>query len=435
MKKQENIGEKGWKEAPLNISIPLGAPLSADYTVPGLRHRSIVDIIKRVLTTDPNAENFHLYPHKQHYTKPGTNTTERVYGDIFSSDSFIRAHEDLQKLPGEPGCDLERVVIGLQFWSDATVLTNFGSAKLWPVYMSLGNQNKYERNSPLENAAHDVAHIPFLPDNVKDFILRKTGKSAKGPVLTHCRRELFHQTWTTLLDDEFLAAYQHGMVIKFADGVTRRAFPRILTYSADYPEKVLIATIRDLGLCPCPRCTVKKADIGQLGTDADAKKRHEDTRRNDAQYRNRVKASRREVYDRGKAVNSAAVDAFLKEFSEVPTNNAFLQRLGPHGFDVFKMLVVDLLHEFEIGEWKTFLAHLIRILTTLGEDKISELDDRYRKVPPFGRDTIRSFADNVSEMKRLAARDYEDILQVCTWNISAQVLRLMNDSLVCHSLL
>ena len=36
----------------------------------------------------------------------------------------------------------------------------------------------------------------------------------------------------------------------------------------------------------------------------------------------------------------------------------------------------------------------------------------FRQVPTFGRDTIRRFHRNVSEMKRLAARDFEDVLQV-----------------------
>jgi hypothetical protein len=34
-----------------------------------------------------------------------------------------------------------------------------------------------------------------------------------------------------------------------------------------------------------------------------------------------------------------------------------------------------------------------------------------RETPLFGYDTIRKFANNVSEMKKMAARDYEDILQ------------------------
>lgn len=36
----------------------------------------------------------------------------------------------------------------------------------------------------------------------------------------------------------------------------------------------------------------------------------------------------------------------------------------------------------------------------------------YREVPTFGRDTIQKFSSNCSGMKRLAARDFEDLLQV-----------------------
>jgi len=37
---------------------------------------------------------------------------------------------------------------------------------------------------------------------------------------------------------------------------------------------------------------------------------------------------------------------------------------------------------------------------------------RYHQVPTFGRDTIRRFGNNVSAMKKLAGRDFEDLLQV-----------------------
>ena len=39
---------------------------------------------------------------------------------------------------------------------------------------------------------------------------------------------------------------------------------------------------------------------------------------------------------------------------------------------------------------------------------------RFRTVPTFGRDSIRRFVSNVSEMKKLGARDYENLLQVST---------------------
>lgn len=43
-----------------------------------------------------------------------------------------------------------------------------------------------------------------------------------------------------LLDDEFLKAYEHGVVIDCCDGKKRRFYLRIFAYSADYPEKYII---------------------------------------------------------------------------------------------------------------------------------------------------------------------------------------------------
>lgn len=78
------------------------------------------------------------------------------------------------------------------------------------------------------------------------------------------------------------------------------------------------------------------------------------------------------------------------------------------------MLVVDFLHEFELGVWKSLFTHLVRILYAAapGGTQISLLNERYQKIPTFGISTIRSFANNASDMKKLAARDFENLLQV-----------------------
>lgn len=55
--------------------------------------------------------------------------------------------------------------------------------------------------------------------------------------MAHCHRELTHAQWRLLLDDEFLYAYEHGIVFECGDGIQRRFYPRIFSYSADYPEK------------------------------------------------------------------------------------------------------------------------------------------------------------------------------------------------------
>jgi hypothetical protein len=77
-----------------------------------------------------------------------------------------------------------------------------------------------------------------LPDAFKDFATRSTGgKTPSKAFMTHCRREVMHAQWKILLDDEFLEAYSHGIIIECCDGIKRRFYPRIFTYSADYPEK------------------------------------------------------------------------------------------------------------------------------------------------------------------------------------------------------
>lgn len=40
------------------------------------------------------------------------------------------------------------------------------------------------------------------------------------------------------------------------------------------------------------------------------------------------------------------------------------------------MLVVDLMHEIELGVWKALFTHLIRMLYTLGDAHVDELNWR-----------------------------------------------------------
>ena len=51
------------------------------------------------------------------------------------------------------------------------------------------------------------------------------------------KRDVYHGQWDIILDEEFVRAYKHGIVIRCCDGIERRFYLRIFTYSADYPEK------------------------------------------------------------------------------------------------------------------------------------------------------------------------------------------------------
>jgi hypothetical protein len=54
--------------------------------------------------------------------------------------------------------------------------------------------------------------------------------------------------------------------------------------------------------------------------------------------------------------------------------NAFLDKLMPLGFNMFDMLVVDLLHEVELGVWRLVFIHLLRLLDCHDEGLKHELD-------------------------------------------------------------
>ncbi|KAG2029778.1 hypothetical protein BDR03DRAFT_1017973 [Suillus americanus] len=113
----------------------------------------------------------------------------------------------------------------------------------------------------------------------------------------------------------------------------------------------------------------------------------------------------------GAPVDGTRIKNILNDKSLVPTRNSLFEKLSPHGFNRFHIFVVDELHGFELGVWKANFTHLMRILHAAGGDAIQKLNERYCTTPTFGRGTIRKFNSNVSAMKRLATRDFEDLLQ------------------------
>ena len=88
------------------------------------------------------------------------------------------------------------------------------------------------------NIFANISPFGQLPPEFDDFAtLHSIGKGPSDVFITHCQREYIHAQWKELLDDEFLEAYEHGVVIECCDGLKRRFYLRIFAYSADYPEK------------------------------------------------------------------------------------------------------------------------------------------------------------------------------------------------------
>ena len=231
-----------FQTADINIEVPsgiTGVP-PGTFSVPGLLYRKLTAVIQAAFSS-PLASHFHFSPFKLVHRSP-SGEEERVFSEVYNSDVFIEEHDNVQRAPLPPdqqNCKLEKVLAALMVWSDSTHLTNFGTAKLWPIYFLFGNVLKYVRGQPNSGACQHVAYIPSLPDSFKDFaasFCSKWGTQQKD-LMTHCRRELMHGVWKFLLDADFIHAYKYGMVVKCADGIERRVYPRFFTYSADYPEK------------------------------------------------------------------------------------------------------------------------------------------------------------------------------------------------------
>lgn len=154
----------GWQEASVDIAVPLGKNdqrgLFAPFKVHGLHYRPLLSVMKAALA-DVTALRFHFSPF-QKFWKPHNGPEQRVFDEAYTSDAWLEEHDKLQKQPNEPDCKLEKVVLGLLFWSDSTHLTNFGTASLWPLYLYFGNLSKYFRGKPGSAAAHHIAYIPSV---------------------------------------------------------------------------------------------------------------------------------------------------------------------------------------------------------------------------------------------------------------------------------
>ncbi|PPQ73389.1 hypothetical protein CVT24_008509 [Panaeolus cyanescens] len=420
----------GWKRAPIALPLPFPKNKVASeddapvHVVEDLFYRKLTDVITSAYA-EPSASELHSLPFEE-YWSPGPNTPpERIYSELYNSDALIKEQDLIHQLH-RSSSPHETVVMPIMLWSDSTMLAKFGDASLWPAYLFNGYQSKYSRAKPTSYAAHHIAYIPKLDDAIHDSYRRHFNSKPSPEVLTHLRRELMQAVWGLLLDDDFLKAYKDGIDILFPDGVYRRVFPRFFTYSADYPEKVLLTCIKFLGNHPCTRCSIHKDHIHELGTIRDQKRRLQTKgRTNNAERQALINTVRRLIFVNGYSVNSKAVTNLLEPYSWTPTRNAFGDRLG---LDFYKIFVVDLLHEFELGVWKATFIHLLRILFVAGPDLLQVLNSRYRLIPAFGR-AIRRFSSNASAMKQLAARDFEDLLQ-CIIPVFEGLLEAKHDAVI-----
>ena len=159
---------------------------------------------------------------------------------------------------------------------------------------------------------------------------------------------------------------------------------------------------------------------------------HEDTGLDFQRPRTRIGGRPADSYQRSvnEAHTGASVTQLSRECAERALQSTFSARFAAFGRDLYRMFVPDVMHEFDLGVWKSGFTHLLRVLASLPGDGLQKLDARsvvgpgsssrrvlmgtyrYSRIRTFGRDTIRKFGTNSSAMQQFAARDFEQHLKV-----------------------
>jgi hypothetical protein len=83
--------------------------------------------------------------------------------------------------------------------------------------------------------------------------------------------------------------------------------------------RILLAGIRNLGRCPCPRCLIPLDRVHNMGMCEDMAQRKSLARIDDIGRHRRLGAAREAIYIANSAVDGVAVENLLKEDSLVPT--------------------------------------------------------------------------------------------------------------------
>ncbi|EIW80113.1 hypothetical protein CONPUDRAFT_58000 [Coniophora puteana RWD-64-598 SS2] len=343
-------------------------------TVNNFYHQNLASIIKGVLE-DHVFTNYNTTPFQQCWrTSDGRDI--RVYSEIYSSDSVLDMYREVNTAPCPPGDDYEGFVVLLMLFSDATLLSNFGQAFLWPIYLFVGNQSKYTRGKPTAKACHHLAYIPSLPDGWQSNYAEIYGKAPTREVHTHLKCKIVHGVWRLILqDEEFCCAYTEGIIAKCGDDIIRRVLLRIVTYTGDYPEKIILSTLKYFAKYPCPRCLVPKHLLSKMGTMTDMQQ-HLKIRLDSKKHQACVRTARGKIFKKGCLVNSKQVNDMLGKHSYVPTTNAFSEFLLDKKVNFFKLFVPDFLHKYELSVWKSIFIHLVRMLLSIGGTVVTRVDEQ-----------------------------------------------------------
>ena len=167
---ENDIFDDTWIKGTVYIPLPCdgvqqpedGAPL---YPV-HFYYRNILSVIKAALS-ELKSKGLHTFPFRAYWHPSKGVPPERVYSESYTANHWNDEYDKINKSREDgPNHDLEAFIIALMIWSDSTVLAQFGTATLWPIYLYIGNLSKYTRAKPTSMSAHHLAYLPKVCGSV-----------------------------------------------------------------------------------------------------------------------------------------------------------------------------------------------------------------------------------------------------------------------------
>ena len=259
---KSSLEDQGWKRGSVKISMPcpkekVSESKAVEFKIDSLLYWDLTDIIKNACQDEVTADSFHMTPFQEMWRPLGSMSLIRLYGEAYTLDEMINMYEEVQNIPPHPDYPDAENVVELSPYSDATMLAQFGTTFLWPLYIYFSNLSKYICYQPSSHAAHHMAYFPSvrpihttshatcivmnmiqLPNSFCDWYQDTFGVVLSEATITHCKRELIQALWLLILSAPgFVEAYQQGIFIRFADQVIHCVFPQFFAYMANYPEK------------------------------------------------------------------------------------------------------------------------------------------------------------------------------------------------------
>ncbi|KAF9024771.1 hypothetical protein BDP27DRAFT_1248625 [Rhodocollybia butyracea] len=140
-------------------------------------------------------------------------------------------------------------------YADKNKLSSFGTEKGYPVIARCANLPQDMRNGVGLGGGRLVGWLPVVKEDS-----RETGKKQWADF----KSIVWHESFLKILESVTLIS-STGQTLICADGIQRDLYPYILILSSDYEEQCVMTLIRGLrGLCPCPKCLVRKDDLSDL---------------------------------------------------------------------------------------------------------------------------------------------------------------------------